>query len=637
MPPIIIAGLRGRNGTDSPLALEDWATCASVNVDHDGTSLAIRRAGSEALGVTFSSGGPFTGGIPSLFRHVPGTNETAAELWAIDSGTGLVGRLAASTQWTAPTVSDAVAQAIDTSAASLGGKFWLTYRSGTLNRSFVWDGTSVRRRGFATPAVPTLLTNGGSGLTFTRYYRVRWVHISGSDRVRQSEPSPSATVTITDDASLRVTRPTAASEGETHWAVEYADADAGPWYEVTTVAIATTFYDDNDAAVDTTLDLSDDDGLHMPPPAWKVNVKAGGRLLCAGCHQTAAGSSFIPLNNEVYWTPIEGALDVGDLERQPVSHRVVLDHPVNAISEALNGLHYAFGYRGISLLVPEGTGETAFSRITERSDLGCIRQQTLVMADDEMGQAALYFLSHRGPYRITSRGMQYLGTDIEDLWATVNLDAASLVAHGMYDADTHTIYYWVATGDAIYPNARWRFFTQLGRSEGDEVRGGWVTDDSTTVVNAAASVAFSQTVGASMSSVLGPYFGSTLGPLIYQGNTGTDDADEDYQAYVDTKEYAPAGLGRNCSIGEPHVVAEANASAVLAVTAHTDFGRETSDGGTVSLAAEMAETHVQRKVDGVQASGIGTVRFRIGDPADADPGFTSVQAVMVPVTPVDPR
>lgn len=633
--PLVVAGLRGRNGADNALALPDWQCCEAINVELDGTGLATRRAGSASVSLTFGIGLPFTGGIVTLLRFVPVAGETAAELWAVDSGTGRMGRLAGAVTWTAPTLKDSVHTSPgDVTGVSLGGSFWLTYATNGVNRSAVWDPTlgQVRRRGSATPAAPTLATNGGAGLTFTRFYRVRWVRVVGSDTVYRSEPSASATITITDDVSVRVTRPALAGEAETHWEVEYADADAGPWYVRTRIVTGTTFFDDADATVDDTLDLSAEDGVNVPPPDWKVNVKAGGRLLCAGCWQTTAGDSFVPLENEVYWTPVEGASDIGDLERQPIEYRVTLDHPVIGLSEGLNGTHYAFGYRGLSSLhQTDAPGEGAFVRRTERLDLGCIRHQTILTADDEFGRSCIYFLSHRGPYRIGPEGMQYLGRDIEDVWETVNLDAATIVAHGTYYADRHEIWYWVATDDAAYPDLRLRFDVQNGIADGEDVRGGWTVDDGLACA-AACSVAWTTTNTAGvMSRSLVPHFGSTTSLALYKGDTGTDDAGTDYQAYLDTKEYTPAGLGMKCALREPHLVGEANQLSAVTVTPLLDFGRRTSESSRVVLAPEGSESHVIKKCEGLDLSNFTTVRFRIGDDGATDPGFGALDAFVAMV------
>lgn len=631
--PWMVSGIRGRNGSDPPALIPDDMCCEALNVEFTTGGLARRRAGSLSTSLT---GIVFSGGLVTLLRHLPDEDETDAELWAVDSGTGKIGRLAGGVTWSTPSLSNVVGSfPQEVTGASLGGKFWLTYAS-SVNRSFVWDGSTVRKRGFATAAAPTVATTGGAGNTFTRFYRIRWAEISGTDRVRQSEPSTSVTMSITDDASVRVTRPVVLGEGETHWIVEYADADAGPWYEVTTVAVATTFYDDADASVDTTLPLSDEDGTHLPPPAFKWTVKAGGRLLQGGQWTSTAGDSFVPLKNEVYWSPVEGELDVGDLERQPTNYRVVLDHVLNGLSEPLNGVSYAFGYRGISSLVQtDATGEGAFRRITERLDLGCIRHQTILTADDEFGRQCVYFLSHRGPYRIGPSGMQYLGADIEDVWEDINLDASQIAGHGTYYADKRQIYWWISTGSAAYPNTRLRFHTDLGTTQGGEVRGGWVVDDGD-AASAACSVSFSTTIGASMSRALKPYFGSTLALGLFKADTGTVDGTTPYRAYLDTKEYAPAGLGRNCDVREPYLLAESSDTATIAVELRADFGRLELPIGYLSLAPDQNETHVLRRISGLENAGFGTLRMRIGDATEIDTDWT-LDAIVAHYEPQEPR
>ena len=635
MPPLLITGIRGRNGSDAPIALPDDQCCDAVNVDFAEGGLMRRRGGSAAIGLTFGIGGPFAANITSLIRHVPAADLTAMELWAADSS-NQIARLAGAATWTEPTLAVALSGTAynNVIGVSLAGKLWLYYESAE-NRAFVWDGSTVRRRGMAQPAVPTLATLGAAGLTFTRYYRVLFVDATGGTVIRRSQPSTSASLAITDDSGIRVTRPTAASEGETHWEVEYSDDDV-TFYFASRIAIATTTYDDTDATVDTTEAVTDD-AANLPTPCFKYGVAAGARLLQAGAHMSTAGSTFIPLANEVYWTPINGASDVGDLERQPVAYRVSLDHPVIGLSEAINGVHYAFGPTAYSALISTNLpGEGAFQRITESMSVGCIRHQTIVSAVDELGRPALYFLSQQGPCRIGVQGLQYLGTDIEDLWDGVNLSTATIAGHGVYYADRHQVWFWVtetSQGAGAAPTLGLIFDTRLGRSEGALVRGGWSTQ-TTLAYGSWASAMFSTSIAASMGVRQKPL---SSGSLIVQWDTGTDDNGTDFQAYLDTKEYTPAGLGRNASFTEAHIVGEASATALVSITARTDFGKETSENALVSLAPEQNETHVQRKADGLQASGFGSIRFRIGDAGAADPGFGTIDAVLVPMQPAEPR
>src|SRR5678816_2675639 len=85
----------GRNNSDPPLSLGPTQCVEAQNVDWWAGTLANKRPGASADTMTFTSGGPFTGKISSMWRHVPGVDESAAELWAIDdAATPIVGRKA---------------------------------------------------------------------------------------------------------------------------------------------------------------------------------------------------------------------------------------------------------------------------------------------------------------------------------------------------------------------------------------------------------------------------------------------------------------------------------------------------------------------------------------------------------------
>jgi hypothetical protein len=639
LKPIVIAQIRGRDGSRAPIFVPDDLCCDAVNVDFWEGGLCNRRGGCTSVSLTFSSNGPFANGLGFLGRYVPGLDESAAEFWAAD-GSLQIGRLAGAATWTEPTIVDApgtVGAVLNMTAAGLGGFYFLQYDS-SQNRGHVFDVAlaKIRRTGLATPAVPTTATSGGSGLTFTRHYRVRYLDILGTDTRRMSEPSPSDDISITDDSGVTVTKPAAISEDETHWRVEYAESADGPWYVASgNIVVATTTYSDTDALVDTAT-LSEEDGQFTPPASFMYVVPGGGRLLFARPLETSGGY-MLPTNNEVWWSAVLGSTDIGDLERIPPTFRVSLDHAVNGgLSEAVNGVHYAFGERAYSALVPTNQpGENAFQRITESTAIGCLHHRTLVMAEDEVGRVALYWLSHRGPYRKGAGGEQYLGTEIEDVWARVNF-AADVVAHGVYYVTKHQVWWWIAVDGSAQPNERIVFDTRLGRfvqgAEEAGVTGGWVRHTGVSTM-ATCSAMFGSSLGASMGRSLVPYVASSTATALFRCDTGTDDNGTDYQGYLDTKEYAPAGLGSTCAILQPVIVGEASASKSVSITARTDFGKATHVSGAVSLAAEGSETHVRRRVLGIQTSGITTVRFRIGDDAATDPGFGVLDAVLVDVEP----
>jgi len=159
----VIADLTGgRNGFDPSWKIAANECIDAVNVDWYGTPFARKRGG--AANQSGLSGQTTTGKYSSLFRHVPGTDPTAAEMWAVDdAGTPIINRLAAGTAWSAPTLKDNPSgNGWDFSAASINGMLAIAYKSGQ-SRLHMWDGSTVRRAGLATPtAAPTAANNGTS-------------------------------------------------------------------------------------------------------------------------------------------------------------------------------------------------------------------------------------------------------------------------------------------------------------------------------------------------------------------------------------------------------------------------------------------------------------------------------------------
>lgn len=615
MPPLLIDDLRGgRNGFDPPLKIPANQCLEALNVDGWEGSLANKRQGASAVGITFSAGGPFGGRIVSLLRHVPSSDETAAEFWAVDT-TGLVARLAGAATWVEKTPADAVSTPAEVLGASLGGFFHLAYDS-TQNRSHVWDPAlaKIRRTGLATPgAAPTGATDGGAGLTFTRVYRVRWVDVSGSTVRRISEPSATLSMSITDDAGYTVTRPTAASEDETHWDLEAADTVAGPFYRIARTAIATTTFDDTSASISTT-NLSALAGINTPPPSWQYLGTDDNRIYGAGCWETSGG--YTTANAARFWfTPVLGSSDIGDAERVPVGNFVGLEETPTAVSrKPFQGAIWVFGHARIWKMVPTGISTQPYQKYTIRSDVGCIHQQSLVEAEDENGSPCLYWLTRKGPYRLGTNGFQYCGADIEDLWASVNL-ATTPKVHGVYHADKHQVWWWLSSGVKVV------FDTKAGRTVNDDaVRQGWYqhTGDS---AKAHCSCMFSGTIGVTMSQALKPYIGYVTATALYECDTNaTDDNGTAFQSYVDTKEYGTIGMSHD--IREGVLIGNVASGVTIAVTPITAFGLATVGGGTVLLTAAGSETRVQKRIEGLQTVSDGTFRLRIGDSAAVSNGWT---------------
>lgn len=628
----------GRNGYDQPLDIPDTQCADAVNVDWFEGGLAHKRRGSVLIGQTFSSGGPFSGVVGSLLRFGSGGDGRASELWAVS---GIMARLASSTLWAEVTLTDAVSNGYGATGATINGMLTIGYDSAQ-NRLHVWDPSlsKVRRVGLATPgAAPTGATLGGAGLTFSRYYAVRWVDISGANTRRRSERSAASTVvSITDDSGVQVTRPTAASEDETHWEVLAADAAAGPWYRLSQVAIATTTYNDTAATIPTTT-ADVEDGLNFPPPSAKWVIATDARLLMAGAWEQSGGY-VTPKTNRVWWTPVIGSNDVGDTERIPsgVGSYLDFDEPLTGIGGPVNGVIYVFSTRRIWKMVPTNDVDSPYVRYSVSGTVGCIRHHTIVTGEDENGNPCLYFLSTRGPYRVGAFGVQYLGTDIEDIWSygTTTLIAVLIEtgSFGVYHQAKHQVWWWHTTIESRTPTLLFVFDTQLGRTvEADAVRGGWSRFTGTKIASAGAAIMFSNTISTSPDFNWKPYIAGVVSSgEMYRCDDDSVTADDSvaFQAYVQTKEYAPAGIAHNCALGEPQLIGQVASGVTITVTAYSDFGLSSAVSGTALLTASGSETRVSKKLEGFQTAGIGTCSFRIGDGSALSNQWT-VEAVEIPV------
>jgi hypothetical protein len=638
----------GRNGSDDPLSLPPNQCSEFLNCDWKDTTFAHKRGGATSLST--SGGTAFSSGIQSLFRYVPGASETAAELFGVDgAATPLIKRLTGGTTFADVTLDDAIAtKPQDVQAVSFNGKLFLAYDS-TQDRLHVYDpnlsSARVRRVGFSTPAAPTAANTGAGAWSATvRYYRVRWVQMSGSVLVRQSEAGPSVSFTPSGTGfATRITQPTPPGEGETHWQVEVSLDNATWLYRtIERLAIGATTHDDNNAITTFTL-LSDVAGLHVPPTSWKYLASDGNRLLGLGSWETGG------TNSTVYYTPVLGTLDHGDDERIPNTtsqkNRVPCgesDGDAGTGLGVIDGVPYVFKYRrGIWKLRPTGDVAAPYLPKKIRDDIGCISHKTIALGKDHAGNAALYFYSHLGPFRIVQvdgfHRVQYLGRDNQDVWRSANLAASTVVAHSVFIPDLHQWWLYLATGASNDPDVKMMLDVRYAfPDETGEIRGGWAkhTGDS---CSARCSVLFSNTVGASMSRDLKPYIGRASGTTILKcDTTDADDNGTDFQGTLTTRPVITADdLLQNIGIGESQLVATAGANTSVSVTINRDFDAETRSQ-SVSIAAAGTETRVIRKVEGSEMGEAKVVQMTVGDSAANEAKWT-VHALTTPVVSQEAR
>jgi hypothetical protein len=633
---LVIDDLRGgRNGADSPIAIGKTQCVEAMNVEFYEGMLGQKRRGAVEYSNTFAAGGTTpTGLISSLFY---GTNTYGSVLFAVDNATvPIVNYIGLGSRWQKINEGDALAGSGHlVNAATFNNRVYVCYDS-AVDRLHYWNYTSTSsdnafyRVGLPAPTAAPTAANKGGGTQYgdTRYYKVAWITKSGSDIKNRSECSAVCTYDpATTAGPVTVTQPAVPTgENITHWEV-YASNDDDIYHLITTVAIATTTYDDdnNPAAYDG--DLPPVVGNNIPPKSWKFIATDGNRLFGAGAWEGGTQS-------RVWFTAVYGASDIGDSERVPLANYMDLDA---YDSDAITGLsHFAgnvvvFKNRQIWRLVPTGDADAPYQAVCLTKAIGCVAPKSICLGEDASGNPALYFMSHRGPYRISTNGMEYCGRDIEDLTARMN-QSATVVSHAVWYPAKHQVWFWLALDSDTYPSVRLIFDTHLGERTATGVRGGWAqhTGASCTAV---CSVLYDSTPYPTGSHLVGvvPFIGSSVtNNLILrcdEPDTYTDNGTA-YQSYITTRPYALGGLGFNASVSQLHLTAKATTGATVALTLTRDYGAETRSA-SVSLAPLGDETRVQRQFEGSELQGAGAVQFTLGDSRALDQSWT-LDALMVP-------
>lgn len=643
--PLVFTQIRGRDGsTASTFDIPPHKAVECLNVDFYRAALARKRGGAaDAFADTTSENTAAV--IAALIRHVPGADETLAELWQVTgAATPIVQRLAGGTAWASITVGDAIAtRPQDVWPVSFNGKLHLFYDS-TQDRGHVFDPaistTALRRSGLATPTNAPTVANTGSGAyaAVLRYYRVREVIRISSNEVLISEASASVSFTPSGSGTAaRVTKPSDMGEGATHWRLEEAAASTGPWYIIATTVVGTTTYDDSGSVSDISGgSASETAGQYAVPGSFKYGIADDARLLLAGSHE----ASFDP--SSVYFTPTIGSTSsvYYDDERVPASNRIPLGPKDGGVITGLGGpfenITIAFKQRQTWRLAPTGAEADPYRRRAISKVVGCIRQQSVVMAEDETGNPTLYWISHLGPYRWNlSRGLSKLVWDVKDIWDTVNLGATTVTCHGVYHSDLHQIWWWLATGSNNEPDTIIVFDTRLGRvTETGDVRDGW-SKFTGNIASARCSVMFSKTLGATMSRDFKPYIGQHGGNgRLWRCDTADlDDVGTAFQALVTFPDRHAGGLENAVAMGTPSVLGVAGAYTIaVSMTENYDATARTRTG-TVSMAAEATETRVRKVVEGVESGGddVHAVAVAVGDSAAVAGVRWTLDAVIVPV------
>jgi hypothetical protein len=638
-PYLVIRDLSGGlNVTDPPESVPENQVCEAYDVEWYQSTMPRKRNSPTKVTVSgFSPSGNYAG----LFRHTPqgASGETATELWALTTDPAL-GRWQ-SGGWSTITLLDTLSEPEHAQAQSFRNKFFWAYNS-TADRLHVWDGTSFRRAGLATPAAPTVANTGsGSYAATIRYYKVAYTEVVSATVRRRSELSAAQSFTPSGSGThARVTKPAALSEGETHWEL-YGSADGTNYYLITSTVVGTTTYDDSaNPSTYSSGTLADDAGANTAFPSARVLAALDNRLFLARSWEDDAYDS------RVWWGPVFGTTGLRDEERLDATGAYYVDvdpgvhGPIRGLGVAGGNL-IVFKSSAIYKLVPTGDIASPYVVVQITPNVGLLHQRSVVNAVDEYGQPVIAWLARRGPYRYGPQGIQYLGRDIESIWDNWTA-STERKAFGVYYSDRSQIWWWFAAGTTAYASTLLVLDVQKGRSVGGVVRGGW-TNYTGSIVLAAHAAMHSSTIDGSGTGVfLKPYFGLSTAALsgaeLWKGDSTSTVGDPtvgsgviaNFAAWVVTRPYMVGGEGINGGVTEVEIHAKALASTTVAVGLIADYGVETRTF-TTSIAAAASETRVVRKLEDAALTEARVVQFDIGDHGSASAKHWQMDALVARV------
>lgn len=614
----------GRNGGDTPLSIDPDQVNEALNIDYDDGQLGQKRGGATSLSLTFSAGGPFGSSILSLLNHTP-TTPTSQELWAVD-GTGLFGRLAAAVTWVVVSLKDAIQDNFHrVTGKSFNSKFFLGYNSAQ-NRTTLWDGAQHRRAGLGCPTAPPTASVAGGAVTDTRKYWTSVIRKTGTVIDMRSELNETPLSQALAAQQATVSLGGAPGEVETHWELWGASALNGflTQHYLGEALIGNTIVDNNSALTGVAPAKI---GTYLTIPSCKFQLSDGDRMIFAEAWESSASfGQPIVKSGRAWWTPRLGDLDISDDERiiitaasdtaPAIKSYVDIGVECTGLGGQVQGISYMFSYDRIWSLTPTGNINAPYRRLPLGVPFGCIFDKSIVLAEDEHGQAALYFASERGICRIDSQGFVWCGWDVQDIWDGINL-AATVPCHAVFHKDKHQVWFDIATGSSSYPDTRLVFDTMLGYR--DEVKGvvhGWVKHigDSCSAI---CSAMFSTTPGATPSRNKSPYIGRSTGTSVLKCDTSDlDDAGTPFQAYIE-KAVAPPTKA-NQRLGPSYILAKAFGGLVtsLRLTLTADFGKQQAKTSDVTLTPQGAETKVWKQFEDSWLAGVEhSAILRLGDSA----------------------
>ncbi len=603
-----------------------------TNVDWNRASLGGKRRGTAHVSNGYNGAAT---AITFLFRHTPVNDERLTELWVAgptSSGGALDYRDA--TGW------HAAAFAPDTFISSgtylmdmqsLHGKLFVAYPAASggspvdrLHVRLSTGGlTTLRRAGIREPAAPSVADTAAAGLySGVRYARVRYTVQESGTTVRRSEPSDATTWTpVGNKTGITITRPALLGEDETHWEVELS-IDNANWYRITTLAVATTTYDDLTAYTTGYAAagiVSADVGDYTPPWSCKFLAADDDRLLMAGAWVDATKAS------RVGWTPVGLVEGVGNDERLEEDTDPFLDldgfegGELTAFTKSpSSGYFFAFKSSHIYKIARTGIRSKAYDAVALTKKKGAIAR-TAVVGVEETGNACVYFADPaEGPHRIGSRGIEDIGDGVRNTWARVNKNAA-LVAHSVFYPKAQQWWLWVALDAATVPSHALVLHCKYARRRDDGTVRGWSLYDGKLAKALAACLYADNVPTAPQSLDLVPYVGfantvETGQAMLQKADTGQTDNAETYRGYYRTRPFLLGSLVRKNGVESGAIIAPPASGETVTIKAIRDCGLDTKSV-SASLTATGAQTRVIRHLDDLELGELEALELEIGDTA----------------------
>jgi hypothetical protein len=644
--PIVISDCRGgQNGADPPHAIGPTQVVFVRDVEWHRATLARKRRGSRLIERDTGSALPTNVKFSTLAGAVA-PNAT--------NGYGVVLQAADLSAWYGwgygvPASDFSTVGAADTPASEsclvfFNGKWVAAYDSSVdrLHYLGVGGGNSYRV-GLAAPSAPVITETAGAATDLRKYRGVLYYSGSGA----RSEPSAETAV-----KTLAAERATAGApllggvppELYDRWELQVAtdDDNYATWWVVGNAA-ATVDIVDNNATIFGVLEPAPELGLFEPPHSAKYLVVDDNRLLMAGAYEAAATPDTAKLQQRVWFTPVLGDRDQGDDERIPDTasgqkNWVDIDGgdgggDIMGFGPPTLGDVLVFKRRQIWRLIRTGNLLSPYIPRAVSKSAGSFGYRTICAGEDANGHPCVYFAGSRGPYRVGSQGVEYLGRSLEDLWPRVNqYGNAHTSQHAVFYQDRGQYWLWVSLDGETVPTTLlvltvatggWSLYTGLlNRALCSAILPRFINEANkgitTSTVFTAPFVPYCcpNTNGSILEcDGINPGTGAALDTdgETYSGSGTVWTNGTTYRAYLQTGPLDTRTLDGRAAVVEGSVFAEAASGVSIAVGAIPNYDLTKIVSATVVLTASGSETQVLKRLDGLKFGDAKAVQLQIGD------------------------